>query len=756
MTTEIFAYVDRMDYKPGDSVQVYLSSSQPQQVNLSLVRPHASGETEALNFHTAPVAQVASQSLTVDAQHTFNGSFGIAEHVSVPVAETFSAAALVWPTRIAQGEQPILNWEAETGSFSLRLSAEGHLSAVVRGADGAEHTAEISHPIIERQWFLVAAHLTDGQLSIAQIPVRSTDPNDVDQLESNASSALITPTGGNGTMLIGADHVQAAPNGATRSQDTFNGKIEAPLFSSSITNFTAFVRDLSDAAKNRDPRVLSGRIAALQQDAIAAWSFDSDFATDRATQVVAGQPELVLVGAPARGMTGHNWTGEHLDFRYAPQEYGAIHFHEDDLEDAAWAVSAQIQLPVDLPSGIYAIHAVGAEGEDHAPVFVRRAADSTPADVLFLAPTFSYLAYANSRLAEELDYESGDLSDLILAPSLRDEQVYAHAEFGMSLYDHHVDGSGNCYSTSLRPIPNMRWDFRSALQSAPRHFAADLAWTGWFDHQGIDFDVLSDHGLHESGATSLSGYRLVITGSHPEYWSGDMLDSVEKYLDGGGSLAYVGGNGFYWVTSASAERPHLLEVRRGQQGIRTWEGEPGEGVSAQSNEPGGLWRLRGRAPNKLVGVGMAAQGWDMRTPGFERTGKSRDPRVARLFEGIGDEIIGDFGLVLNGAAGDEIDRADLKLGTPRHALVVAQSQQHSKYYLAALEEITTPTPNINGTNNPNVRADIVFHERAGGGFVVSTSAITWTGSMAYNRFDNNVSQFMRNVVDLAVKPNSDA
>jgi N,N-dimethylformamidase len=33
---------------------------------------------------------------------------------------------------------------------------------------------------------------------------------------------------------------------------------------------------------------------------------------------------------------GHNWTGEYTDWRQAPDQYGAIHFHDDDLADACW------------------------------------------------------------------------------------------------------------------------------------------------------------------------------------------------------------------------------------------------------------------------------------------------------------------------------------------------------------------------------------------------------------------------------------
>ena len=38
---------------------------------------------------------------------------------------------------------------------------------------------------------------------------------------------------------------------------------------------------------------------------------------------------------PMRAVTGHNWDQSVYDFKFAPQQYGAIYFHDDDLEDAA-------------------------------------------------------------------------------------------------------------------------------------------------------------------------------------------------------------------------------------------------------------------------------------------------------------------------------------------------------------------------------------------------------------------------------------
>ena len=60
------------------------------------------------------------------------------------------------------------------------------------------------------------------------------------------------------------------------------------------------------------------------------------------------------VNLPTRAVTGHNWTGEELDWRRAPDQYDAIHFHADDLDDARWETDFTLTVPSDLPSGAYA------------------------------------------------------------------------------------------------------------------------------------------------------------------------------------------------------------------------------------------------------------------------------------------------------------------------------------------------------------------------------------------------------------------
>jgi N,N-dimethylformamidase len=129
---------------------------------------------------------------------------------------------------------------------------------------------------------------------------------------------------------------------------------------------------------------------------------------------------------------------------------------------------------------------------------------------------------------------------------------------------------------------------------------------------------------------------------------------------------------------------------------------------------------------------------------------SFDPRAEWIFEGIGrDELIGTHpSLVLEvGAAGSELDRADFALGTPPHTLVLASSSGHSDAYQHVVEQINTSNgARPGGTQNPLVRADMVFLEYPNGGAVFSSSAIAWCGSLSYNKYDNNVSRITENVL----------
>jgi N,N-dimethylformamidase len=489
---------------------------------------------------------------------------------------------------------------------------------------------------------------------------------------------------------------------------------------------------------------------------LAAWDFSVGIGEDTVHDLSPRGLHGVTVNTPTRAATDHTWSGEEMRWTVAPEQYAAIHFHDDDLDDAGWPPAFEMVVSNRLRSGIYAMRLEAEQGEEYIPFYVRPKSGMTTAPIAFLAPTLTYMAYANERLYWNEGYREKRprMTPLHTEPPDVDRYMAEHRELGLSLYDVHSDGSGVAYSSRLRPILNMRPKYRAwRLQDAPRHFAADLYLIGWLEARGFAYDVVTDEDLHREGSALLAPYRVVLTGSHPEYYTSAMHTGLQQYLEHGGRLMYLGGNGFYWVTSLDPTRPHIIELRRGTTGTRAWESQPGEVFHSTTGEAGGLWRLRGKAPQRLVGVGFAAQGWGG-AAGYSRLPASRDPRAAFVFAGIGDdEVIGDFGFVLSGAAGDEIDRFDARLGSPPHALLLATSaHKHTDYYQVTAEDVPIMIPGQGGTESPNVRADMVLFETAQGGAVFSVGSINWLGSLGWNGYDNNVARVTENVLRRFLEP----
>ncbi|MEU4377344.1 N,N-dimethylformamidase beta subunit family domain-containing protein [Pseudonocardia alni] len=428
-------------------------------------------------------------------------------------------------------------------------------------------------------------------------------------------------------------------------------------------------------------------------------------------------------------MTGHAWNGDTAGPRDDPLQYGAVHFHADDMIDAGWAPGVRIALPDGLASGVYALRLRTGRGDpDHVPFVVAPPVDGPRAEIAVLLPSFTYAAYANLR--PPTDRPVRDPHDHLLA---------AHPEFGSSTYDRHGDGSGVCYASLARPVLTLRPTYRSWLTGCPRHFGSDLSLLYWLRANGHRFDVITDHDLHAAGSAALDGYRVVVTGSHPEYCSAQMLDALDTYTRCGGCLMYLGGNGFYWVTSF---RSGVVEVRR-YGGTRTWDGEPGERHHSTTGEPGGLWRDRGRPPNALTGIGMTAQGWGPAT-GYRRTPLSFEPDWSWVFDGVPGDVVGTSGLVLGGASGDELDRCDAGRGSPPQTAVLASSLPHGAEYHAVVEDVLAVDGDLSGLTSPLVRSDMTITERLGGGAVFAVGSIAFVGSLLV---DDGVATVVRNVLE---------
>jgi hypothetical protein len=73
----------------------------------------------------------------------------------------------------------------------------------------------------------------------------------------------------------------------------------------------------------------------------------------------------------------------------------------------------------------------------------------------------------------------------------------------------------------------------------------------WCEAQGIALDYLTQHDLQQ-GAGCLEGYERVLIVGHDEYWTWEMRDALEHWVDAGGKVCRFAGN-FYWQTRLSAD-----------------------------------------------------------------------------------------------------------------------------------------------------------------------------------------------------------
>ena len=71
--------------------------------------------------------------------------------------------------------------------------------------------------------------------------------------------------------------------------------------------------------------------------------------------------------------------------------------------------------------------------------------------------------------------------------------------------------------------------------------------------------MITDEDLHDGGMGP--PYRVVMTGTHPEYYSTAMLDGLRAFTHQGGRLMYMGGNGFYWRIAFHQDKLGVIEVR---------------------------------------------------------------------------------------------------------------------------------------------------------------------------------------------------
>ena len=225
---------------------------------------------------------------------------------------------------------------------------------------------------------------------------------------------------------------------------------------------------------------------------------------------------------------------------------------------------------------------------------------------------------------------------------------------------------------------------------------------GWLEREGFDYDYYAESQF-DDGTLNLQSYKLLILSVHPEYWTRNMYDSVDRWVRGGGRLMYLGGNGLNCEVTIDDNVMRCLSfddtkdpaLNCDSRMHRTLRSEA-ELLGVAFTDPG----VMTAAPYRVIEPGHWA---------FAGTGLGKDD----LF---GEKSLNER--VPGGASGHETDKL-----TPRSPKGV--------FHLAK------------GTNANDGGADMVYF-KLGKGQVLSVGSITWVACLFP---DENISQITRNVIE---------
>ena len=107
-------------------------------------------------------------------------------------------------------------------------------------------------------------------------------------------------------------------------------------------------------------------------------------------------------------------------------------------------------------------------------------------------------------------------------------------------------------------------------------------------------------------------------------------------------------------------------------------------------------------------------------------------------------VLGERGLMGGGAAGHELDRADTRLGTPHHTIIVGRAVVADPSYQPVNEERLDHT--WPGTREEIIRSDLTFFETPNGGAVFSVGSMNFLGALPVNSYTNTAARLIANII----------
>ncbi|MEP9373577.1 N,N-dimethylformamidase beta subunit family domain-containing protein [Mesorhizobium sp. KR1-2] len=218
-----------------------------------------------------------------------------------------------------------------------------------------------------------------------------------------------------------------------------------------------------------------------------------------------------------------------------------------------WEASFEFRVEENWPSGAYRI-ILTAEGRDGKPIhchhlfILRPMLGRKPGRVLQVAATGTWTAYNTWGGSNHYQGITGPGRNQY-ATTVSIERPFCRGFVMLPNDAPRVPLEIYTPPAAVPRYPHMEWAFAngyskkyasSGWASYDRHFFR------WAERAGYAVDLASQHELHFAPEI-LDGYDCVVFVGHDEYWTWEMRDAVDAYVERGGHAARFAGN-FMWQT----------------------------------------------------------------------------------------------------------------------------------------------------------------------------------------------------------------
>jgi hypothetical protein len=372
--------------------------------------------------------------------------------------------------------------------------------------------------------------------------------------------------------------------------------------------------------------------------------------------------------------------GHGIDIATLPRQAGIARSVPADAwsDGCNWPESFAFTVPSSAQSGIYSARCTDISGEDTHICFVVKPKSTGRSEVAVLANTNTWASYNEFGGRSKYSVPSG------------------------------ATLSFNRPNPFITPVE---------LNVIDHLLRAELWMLNWLEDEGYAPDVFSDLDFHK-GISKFNDYKALIISTHPEYWTGAMMDHLEAYIASGGTVLYLGGNGLF-------EQVEIDEAARTVTHMGGDTTVSRDGFYFRNLTPP-------RSERSVLGVAYRYDNYMTFAP-YEVL-EAAHP----LFAGTGlsnGDLIGEEGINGRGASGWEMDTAIV--GNAAAGVVVTAT---------GADDRGAPPANLvilsRGTN-PGFGADMTFYETPGGGGVFSVGSISFVGSLIG---DASLQQIVRNVL----------